>query len=123
MNVLAYLIPISVPKGQRSASLELVEQTPSRTTISLMDSRALPMLERFLAAGELSPGFAIDVGVALCFEDGELRQSVAQAPGLGAWRVSARVFWPGVITVRRSRSGRRSSGRPSLRRCWSVSSG
>ncbi|MBI4956842.1 MAG: DUF4139 domain-containing protein [Myxococcales bacterium] len=49
----AYLIPIKVPAGKRDGSLKVVEQTPSRTTISIWDGRALPLLENLLVTGNL----------------------------------------------------------------------
>jgi len=39
----AYLIPVKAPANQTGATLEVVEQTPSRTTLTIWDSR-VPML-------------------------------------------------------------------------------
>jgi hypothetical protein len=47
----AYLIPIEVPRQQATSSV--VEQTPSRRSISIWEGRALPLLERLLVATNL----------------------------------------------------------------------
>lgn len=52
----AYLIPVSVPPKKREAKIEVVEQTPTKSTIHIMDERVLPMLERALSAQNLSAG-------------------------------------------------------------------
>lgn len=49
----AYLIPVKLPAGQVKASLDVVEQTPSRSTITIWDGRALPLLEGILAGGSI----------------------------------------------------------------------
>jgi hypothetical protein len=49
----AWLIPVEVAAKQTRASLEVVEQTPSKTTIAIWDQQALPLLEKFLAAAKL----------------------------------------------------------------------
>jgi hypothetical protein len=51
----AYLVPVKVAPGGREASLEVVEQTPSRTSISIFDFPALKILETVLAASDVSP--------------------------------------------------------------------
>lgn len=51
----AYLIPVTVAKGRTEGSLEVVEQTPSQTTISIWDGRALGLLETLVASAELTP--------------------------------------------------------------------
>jgi hypothetical protein len=50
----AYLVPINVRPGTLKGTVELVEQTPSRTTISIWDSKALEMFERVLIATNLN---------------------------------------------------------------------
>lgn len=50
----AYLIPVLVPKGRTEGSTEVIEQTPSVTTISIWDGRALGLLETLVVSGELS---------------------------------------------------------------------
>jgi len=45
----AYLIPFTLPGKATEAKLAVVEQTPSRTTISIWESRALVLLEGILA--------------------------------------------------------------------------
>jgi hypothetical protein len=47
----AYLVPIEVPRQQATAAV--VEQTPSRRSISIWEGRALPLLERLLVATNL----------------------------------------------------------------------
>ncbi|MDX2093463.1 MAG: DUF4139 domain-containing protein [Kofleriaceae bacterium] len=49
----AYLIPIKLAGGAAEAKLEVVEQTPSRTTLSIWDSRVLALFEGILAQGTL----------------------------------------------------------------------
>ncbi|MCA9654371.1 MAG: DUF4139 domain-containing protein [Myxococcales bacterium] len=51
----AYLIPVKVPKGRSEGSTEVVEQTPSTTTISIWDGRALGLLEQLVVSAELTP--------------------------------------------------------------------
>ena len=51
----AYLIPVPVAKGRTEGSLDVVEQTPSQTTISIWDGRALPLLETLVLSGDLTP--------------------------------------------------------------------
>ncbi len=52
----AYLIPIKIAGGAAEAKLEVVEQTPSRTTLSIWDARALVLFEGILAQGNLDRG-------------------------------------------------------------------
>ena len=49
----AYLIPIKLAAGQLTAKIEVVEQTPSRSTLSIWDARSLFLLEGILAQGTL----------------------------------------------------------------------
>jgi hypothetical protein len=49
----AYMIPIKLAGKQTEAKLEVVEQTPSRSTLSIWDSRALVLFEGILAQGTL----------------------------------------------------------------------
>jgi hypothetical protein len=49
----AYMIPIKLPAKATEASLEVVEQTPARSTLSIWDTRTLPLLEGILAQGTL----------------------------------------------------------------------
>lgn len=49
----AYLIPIKVPAKGVDGKLEVVEQTPSRSTLSIWDSRTLVLFEGILAQGNL----------------------------------------------------------------------
>lgn len=46
----AFLVPLKVVAGKLSGSIELVEQTPSQTTISIWDGQALGLLERLVVA-------------------------------------------------------------------------
>ena len=52
----AYLIPIVLPAKALEAKQDVIEQTPSRSTISIWDSRALVLLEGILAQGNLDQG-------------------------------------------------------------------
>jgi hypothetical protein len=49
----AYLIPVKLAAGSATAKQDVVEQTPSRTTLSIWDRRSLPLLEGILARGSL----------------------------------------------------------------------
>ncbi|MCX5746529.1 MAG: DUF4139 domain-containing protein [Proteobacteria bacterium] len=51
----AYLIPIVVAPNATEAKLDVVEQTPSRSTLSIWDSRTLVLLEGVLAVTSLDP--------------------------------------------------------------------
>lgn len=48
-----YLIPVNVPAGKTEGSVKVVEQTPSTTTISIWDGRALGVLETLVLSGDL----------------------------------------------------------------------
>lgn len=50
-----YLIPVNIASGKTDGSVKVVEQTPSRTTISIWDGRALPLLETLIVSGDLTP--------------------------------------------------------------------
>ena len=49
----AWLIPVKVAANKRSASLEVVEQTPSKISLAIWDKQAVDLLEKFLAADNL----------------------------------------------------------------------
>jgi hypothetical protein len=51
----AYLVPVSVPSGKTEGSVTLVEQTPSRTTVSIWDGRAVKLMETLLVSAEVTP--------------------------------------------------------------------
>jgi len=51
----AYLVPVAVKKAGEEASVTLVEQTPSTTTLSIWDGRALGLLEGLVAQATLTP--------------------------------------------------------------------
>lgn len=51
----AYLVPVRVPAGKSEASATVVEQTPSKTTISIWDGRAVTLLEQVLVSAEVTP--------------------------------------------------------------------
>lgn len=53
------------------------------------DPERRPTYHRLVASGEMEPGIAADVGVALRYEDGELVEVVAQKEGVYGWRVTA----------------------------------
>jgi hypothetical protein len=52
----AYLIPITLAANATTAKLEVVEQTPSRSSLSIWDARSLTLLEGILAVGTLDRG-------------------------------------------------------------------
>ena len=49
----AWLIPIVVAPKQNSASIKVVEQTPSKISLAIWDQQALALLEKFLMADNL----------------------------------------------------------------------
>ncbi len=51
----AYLVKLAVGSGQREGSLTVTEQTPSKSSISIWDKPALPLLEKLLAYTDLTP--------------------------------------------------------------------
>jgi hypothetical protein len=51
----AYLMPIDVPQGKQEGSITVVEQTPSRFTMSIWEGRALPLLAKRLRVTNLGP--------------------------------------------------------------------
>ena len=51
----AYLVPVLVSKGKTEGEITLVEQTPSRTTMSIWDGRAVKLMEKLLVSGEVTP--------------------------------------------------------------------
>jgi hypothetical protein len=51
----AYLVPLAVAKGKRSGSIDVVEQTPSRISLTIWDSRAVTLLESLVAASNIGP--------------------------------------------------------------------
>ncbi len=57
-----YLIPVTVAKGRTEGVVEIVEQTPSQTTISIWDGRALELLEKLVLSAELTPDLRAKIG-------------------------------------------------------------
>lgn len=51
----AYLVPLQVPAGRHSASVTVVEQTPSRISLSIWDGRAVELLENLMTATNITP--------------------------------------------------------------------
>ncbi|MBI4706041.1 MAG: DUF4139 domain-containing protein [Deltaproteobacteria bacterium] len=51
----AYLVAVQVPQGRKEGSIELCEETPSKTTISIWDRPATALLEKLLLATNLAP--------------------------------------------------------------------
>ncbi len=49
----AYLVPVTVKTGANMATVKLVEQTPSRTTITIWDGQALDLLDQLLKMPDL----------------------------------------------------------------------
>jgi hypothetical protein len=52
----AYLVPVVLEQGKREATLVLVEQTPSRMSLSLWDGNAIALLDTVLAGNNLDAG-------------------------------------------------------------------
>jgi hypothetical protein len=51
----AYLVPLNVAPRKAEGSITVVEQTPSRTTLSIWDGRAVELLEQLLVATDVTP--------------------------------------------------------------------
>ncbi|HTR53078.1 MAG TPA: DUF4139 domain-containing protein, partial [Kofleriaceae bacterium] len=51
----AYLVPLALKAGATKSSIDVVEQTPSRMSLSIWDNRSLSLLEGILAQGALDP--------------------------------------------------------------------
>lgn len=51
----AYLVPVVVPAGQKKGEVELIEQSPHRTTIGIHNSELLPTLRKVLLATDVGP--------------------------------------------------------------------
>ncbi|MCH9682310.1 MAG: DUF4139 domain-containing protein, partial [Deltaproteobacteria bacterium] len=49
-----YLIPVNVAKGKTEGSQKVIEETPSTTTISIWDGRALGLLETLVLSADLT---------------------------------------------------------------------
>jgi hypothetical protein len=49
----AYMVRLEVAKGSREGSLKLVEQTPTRSTITIFDTVAIDLLERLVVHAEV----------------------------------------------------------------------
>ncbi|MCE9576135.1 MAG: DUF4139 domain-containing protein [Deltaproteobacteria bacterium] len=49
----AYLVRLAIPKGQREGVIKVVEQTPSRSTISIWNAPAVDLLEKLLVDASL----------------------------------------------------------------------
>ena len=49
-----YLIPVEVPQGRQEASVTVVEQTPSRFTISIWEHRAVGLLDKLMLATNIA---------------------------------------------------------------------
>jgi hypothetical protein len=50
-----YLVPVVIAAGKSEASVEVVEQTPSRTSLSIWDGRAPGLLEQLMVGGDVTP--------------------------------------------------------------------
>jgi len=50
----AYLVPVAIAKGKTEGEVTLVEQTPSRTTMSIWDGRAVKLMETLLLSAEVT---------------------------------------------------------------------
>ena len=51
----AYLVPVVVPKGKLTGTLKLVEETPSTSTLTIWDSRAVGLLDKLVVHASISP--------------------------------------------------------------------
>lgn len=69
----AYLVPVPVPAGQTEASVEVVEQTPVRSNISIWDPQAEGALSGLLAMSNVDEGVRRRLQPVL-----ELRREIAQ---------------------------------------------
>jgi outer membrane murein-binding lipoprotein Lpp len=51
----AYFVEVTLASGVREQSVKVVEQTPSKTSISIWDGAAVPLLDTLLSAPDLDP--------------------------------------------------------------------
>ena len=51
----AYLVPLTIAKGAAEGNVTVVEQTPSRISIGIWETRALPLLEQLVLSTQLTP--------------------------------------------------------------------
>ncbi len=51
----AYLVPVPIAAGKVEGQVTLVEQTPSRTNVSIWDSRAVGLMETLLLSADVTP--------------------------------------------------------------------
>ena len=49
----AYLVPVKIPAGKTDGTVTIVEQTPSKTTLAIWDTRAPKLLDQLLAIPNL----------------------------------------------------------------------
>lgn len=50
----AYMVRLAIPKGSREGTLKIIEQTPTRTSITIFDTVAIELLERLVThAGDV----------------------------------------------------------------------
>src|SRR3712207_6270509 len=69
----AYMIPIKLPGKATEAKVEVVEQTPARSTLSIWDTRSIMLLEGILAQGNLDAGIRTKLAPAV-----KLRQEIGR---------------------------------------------
>jgi Domain of unknown function (DUF4139) len=69
----AYMVPIKLPGKATEAKLEVVEQTPARSTLSIWDTRSIMLLEGILAQGNLDAGIRTKLAPVV-----KLRQEVGR---------------------------------------------
>lgn len=50
----AYLIPVAVPKGKLDGTMKVVEETPSQTTLTIWDGRAVGLLDKLVVHASLT---------------------------------------------------------------------
>ncbi|MEM6289740.1 MAG: DUF4139 domain-containing protein [Myxococcota bacterium] len=51
----AYLVPVPIAAGKVEGQVTLVEQTPSRTNVSIWDGRAVGLMEKLLLSADVTP--------------------------------------------------------------------
>lgn len=82
----AYLIPVKAPPNQTGGSVEVVEQTPSRTTLTIWDSRVSLLLDMVLRLTNLDAAARAKVTPIIALRN-EIGRIDTELQGLEAQRI------------------------------------
>jgi hypothetical protein len=82
----AYLIPVKAPPNQTGGSVEVVEQTPSRTTLTIWDSRVPLLLDMVLKLSNLDAATRAKIQPLIALRQ-EIGRIDTELEGLEAQRI------------------------------------